>query len=102
VFWMSPARTTQEKGQVVELEIEQARKLVEIKKLKNKKRTMSLFLTVAAIIAAFVSISLIFGLIKITVTVDKEDAEGLSLILTLIVLVVTTLGARYFDYKGDD
>jgi hypothetical protein len=102
VFWMSPARTTQEKGQVVELEIEQERKLVKIKKLKRRTRVMSLACTVVAMIAAFVFISSIFGLINITVTVDKEDAEGLSLILTLVVLVVSTLGARYFDYKGDD
>jgi len=101
VFWMSPARTTQEKGQVIELEIEQEKILTKLEKLNNKIRVMSVSCAVTAMIAALFLIGHLLGLLKISIVFDKEDAEALSLILTLIVLVVTTIGARYFN-KGDE
>jgi hypothetical protein len=102
VFWVSPARTTQEKGQVIELEIEQDRKIVEIKYLKSKFRIMSLFLAVTALVALFLLTSNIFGLLKFQIIYDNNDGDTLSVILTVIVLMATTIGARYFNIKGDD
>ena len=102
VFWMSPARTTQEKGQVVELEIEQENKLMEIRKLKNMTKSMGLGIVVIAVIVVFFILSGFLGLLEISVILnDKitDVGEMMSLTFAIIVFVITTI---YLSKKGED
>jgi hypothetical protein len=102
VFWMSPVRTTQEKGQVVELEIEQESKVVEIKKLKSWIRLFGLSFSVLSVIIIFFIICRLTGLLHIDFKISDtipDVGEMMSLTFAITVFVITTV---YLSKRGDD
>jgi len=101
VFWMSPMRTTQERGKIVELEIDREHKLTIIKKLE-KVRLISRYLLLAfSIISLGVTICMIFGLLTISIMVKDKNFTPLALIFTLIFFIFTTVNSNYFKNIGD-
>ena len=101
VFWMSPARTTQEKGQVVELEIEREGNRIEIKNLKYQRRVFIWSCITIAVISLGFFLATLIGFLTVKVTLVDNNADAVALVFTLVLFAFSTIGARYFSSKGE-